>query len=454
VTAWALGIGNRALPPHPDFHIDHTRIALSGYSQGGLHTNLGQVWSSDPSVNPYGISFRALEPGNTPDLVFQALVPNSVVKLSFGVALVATYFQGTNARVAPVVDRWIATAAADVPSLYGSGNLCDYSAHDTPASTMQQDLAWRSVGCQPNRVALPWLWAQAFDDTLFPPDMAISMWRQAPNRGQHRLYLSMGGHAAPAADQSIEQDKLDAQLRFLDAVMQGTPMPAPSVVYWTRDPTVQVPGSSYAYPPGAWYRQTANRWPPANVADSAYRLSADGSLTQGPATSGEAHLSPLSEDERNDPVAAAVLSGTPLGTSPGSSVPAASLPGFVASFRTVPFSSARELSGSPSARLSWTPSAADSQLIFELFDEAPSGNLTLFSRGVKGIRGGPPGVEQRVRVDGNAFSIRLPAGHRVLAWVMAGNPAFYKPYPSSAGGVLRTGDASTLTLPLRPLPGG
>jgi hypothetical protein len=37
---------------------------------------------------------------------------------------------------------------------------------------------------------------------------------------------------------------------------------------------------------------------------------------------------------------------------------------------------------------------------------------------------------------------------------MAGNLAFYKPYPDSAGGLLRTGDASTLTLPLRPAPAG
>ena len=80
VTAWALGIGGQAGPAHPDFHIDRTRIALAGYSQGGLHTNLGQVWSGDPSIDPYGISFRALEPGNTPDLVFPSLVTNSVVK--------------------------------------------------------------------------------------------------------------------------------------------------------------------------------------------------------------------------------------------------------------------------------------------------------------------------------------------------------------------------------------
>jgi hypothetical protein len=35
---------------------------------------------------------------------------------------------------------------------------------------------------------------------------------------------------------------------------------------------------------------------------------------------------------------------------------------------------------------------------------------------------------------------------------MAGNQASYKPYPTSAGGVLRMGATSTLTLPLRPFP--
>ncbi len=447
VTAWALGIGGRASPAHPDFHIDRARIALAGYSQGGLHTNLGQVWSNDASVDPYGISFRALEPGNTPDLVFQALVPNNVLKLSFGVGLIGTYLGGsTTGRIAPVVDKWIATAAADAPQLYGSGDLCDRSTHDTATSTMKQDLAWRSVGCQPERLGLPWPWAQAFDDGLFAPDMAISMWRRAPSRAQHRLYLSMGGHAAPAADQSVEQDKLDTQRRFLDAVMQRKALPGPNVVYWTRDPTIAVPGNSYAYPPGAWRRQTADSWPPAKVADATYRLGADGSATQGSASSGVTYLSPLTEDERNDPVAAAALSGTPLGTSPLSSVPATSLPGFIASFRTAPFSAEKELSGAPFVNLSWTPAATDSQLVLELFDEAPSGNLTLFSRGVQGLRGAQPGLERQVRVDG---SIRIPAGHRVRAWVMAGNEASYKPYPTSAGGVLRMGDASTLGLPLR-----
>ena len=87
-----------------------------------------------------------------------------------------------------------------------------------------------------------------------------------------------------------------------------------------------MPGDSYAYPADAWRRQTADSWPPAKVADATYRLSADGSATQGSASSGTTFLSPLTEDARNDPVAAAAFAGTPLGTSPLSSVPATDAP--------------------------------------------------------------------------------------------------------------------------------
>src|SRR5205814_10144748 len=119
-----------------------------GYSQGGLNTNLGQAWAADPSINPYGISFAALLPGNTPDVVFDALVPGGVVKLSVGAGLVATYAGGPKQNVSPLLGKWIATTTVDQPALYGSGK-CALGEHDTATSTMQSDLAWRSVGCAP-----------------------------------------------------------------------------------------------------------------------------------------------------------------------------------------------------------------------------------------------------------------------------------------------------------------
>ena len=182
VVAWALGIGGRTDPPHPDFHIDRSLMALSGYSQGGLNTNLAQAWSTDPTLDPYDLRFVADEPGNTPDVTFEALVPNDVVKISFGVGLLETYLVGAAGHVDPIVDKWIGTAGADRPELYGAGDECDFAGHDTPGSTMKQDLAARSVGCLVDRMTVPSYWAQAFDDELFPAQMAIHFWQRASTR--------------------------------------------------------------------------------------------------------------------------------------------------------------------------------------------------------------------------------------------------------------------------------
>jgi hypothetical protein len=443
-----MKIGGRREPAHPSFHIDPNRIGLSGYSQGGLHTNIGQVWAGDDSLNPYGIRFRALAPGNTPDYIYKALVPNGVVKLSIGVGLVETYLVGAHAQVSPLISKWVAALASQQPSLAG-GDLCEHAQHDTLASTTKQDLAVRSPGCFAGRMTPPSLWAQAFDDTIFPPEMAISMWKRMSHPG-NQLYLSMGGHAAPAAPAAVEKDKLQAQLEFLNHYLRGRPLDAPEVVYWTRDPNVQVPSDSYKYPDGAWARHTAPTWPPPGTKRKAYELGADGRAVSDGAEEGSLLLAPVSEDEANDPIASAALSGTPLGTSPlPSRVPATNLPGFIAGFETRPFGSVRQLHGAAKAELAWTPSSPNTQLVVEVFDVAPDGTLTLLERGVRGIRDASPGTPIEVQVTANAFSARIREGHRVLAWVMAADPLFYYPYLDSLGGTLQAGSESTLSLPLR-----
>jgi predicted acyl esterase len=437
------------------FAVDKTKIALSGYSQGGLNTNLGQVWAADKSINPYGISFAALLPGNTPDLVFDALVPNGVVKLSVGAGLVATYGQGPKYRVSPLLGKWIATSAADEPALFGDATEpCALDPHDTATSTMRADLAWRSVGCQPGRMALPWLWAQAFDDEVFPAQMAINLQRAAPNRSSHPLYLSMGGHTAPAAAQKVEDDKFAAQLAFVDHVLRGAKLRNPPVVYWTRDPRVAVPGSSYRYPDTAWIRQTAAAWPPPGTGTRSWQLGADGKAVErrnGAATSGPLPLASLSSDEARDTVAATLMTNTPLGTSPvPSQLPPTDAPGLLARFATPAFTSTLDLDGASVTRLVWTPATPDTQLVVKVFDVGPDGTLTLLSRGVDGIRGATPGQAQTVTMTGSTMSARVFPGHHLETWVSAGDVAFFKPYAGSAGGVLSAGPDSTLTLPLRP----
>lgn len=449
VTAWALGIGGRTTPAHPDFRIDPDRMALHGYSQGGLNTNLAQAWSTDTSLNPYGIRFRAILPGNTPDVVYDALVPRDVVKLSFGVGLVGTYAGGSQGRVAVAVDRWIATAAADQPALYG-GAVCDFTGHGQPNSTMRQDLAARSVGCMADRVTVPVHWAQAFDDALFPGEMAIAMISRLGNPS-NRLYLSMGGHAAPGAPPEVEEDKLQDQLEFLEHVLRGAPLGLPNVTYWTRDAGVRVPAGTTRWPLPAWYRQTADRWPPPGVSGVRYRLGADGrAVEEGPVAAGPIPLSPPPQDSGNDPVLSSVLAPTPVGTAPaGASPPATGYPGVVAAFATAPLATDRELSGSPSVRLAWTPASADTQLVLKVFDVAPDGTMTFLTRGVTGIRGATPGTARTVDVEANAQSTLVRRGHHLVAWVSAGDASFYKAYPGSAGGSLAAGEGSSLTLPLR-----
>jgi len=454
VAAWALGRGGRTEPAHAPFPLDAQRIALAGYSQGGLHTNLGQVHSSDPALNPYGVRFRALLPGNTPDQVFKALVKDGTVKLSYGAGLLGTYTVAgdTKGRIAPAVARWIATAGADRPELYGRV-LCEHTVHDTTTSAMKADLAFRSVGCFTSRMTPPSLWAQALDDELFTPDMAIRMWREMPAGPLNRLYLDMAGHAAPGADPSVQADKRRVQLAFLDHHLRGRSLEGPPIVYWTRDPDVRVPGDAYAYPPGAWRRHTARQWPPAGVVSRRYTLSADGRARRGGTiTSGSFPLQPLTQDIANDPVAKAVLSSTPLGTSPvPSSVPSTFSPGFVASFATGAFDADHELSGLTIAQLGWTPTGAESQLVVQLYDQAPGGALTLLSRGLRGLRGETPGQRRSVNVSGTTFSARIRRDHRLLVVVLAGNASFFKPFAGSAGGVLEAGPASTIDIPLRRL---
>lgn len=424
VTQWAL----------QRYPVDRSRIGLAGYSQGGLHTNLAQVWAADADINPYGIRFRALAPGNTPSYVFEALVPNRVVKLSFGVGLVGTYLGGAQGRIAPVVEKWIATAVVDEPRLYG-GDLCESQVADTVLSTMKQDLAIRSVGCHARRMTKPFIWAQAFDDGLFPVEMAIELWRRSPAKDK-RLYLDAAGHAAPAAQKGQEDDELRARLAFMDRWIRGRRYRAPRVVYWTRDGAVPVPADAYRYADRSWIRRTAGTWPPRGTRRATFRLG-----------SGSAPLAPLTEDARNDPVAAAALAGTPVGAAPLRSLPATGMPGFAHAFTTEPFAADRELNGAPVARLRWTPASPDTQLVLKLYDVAPDGSQQLITRGVTGIRGAQPGTPLTVEVEANTFSQLVRRGHRLMAWVMAGDAGFYKPYPASAGGTLDAG-ASELSLPL------
>jgi len=450
VTHWALT---------QKFGIDRTRIALTGYSQGGLNTNLAQAWSGDKRLNPYGIHFAVLEPGNTPDYIADALIPNHVDKLSVGVGLIETYLVGAKAHIAPILGKWIATESADAVYSTGPANRCDVTSHDTPTSPTLSDFAARSVGCFASRMTPPVLWAQAFDDGIFPSNMAISMWRRMPHRLSNHLYLSMGGHAAPSAPAAVEKDKLRVQLAYLNHYLFNKPLMLPAVIYWTRDPNVKVPANAFAYPARSWTRHIASTWPPRGVRETRFALSADGKLTTGQAPAGSLPLSGEQFDPGSDSVLQAAFSATPLGANPlAPGATGTSEPGVVAGFATAPFPADRELSGPSKLQLSWTPNAQETQVAVKLYDRAPDGTLTLLGRAIDGITDGTPGQATQLSFATNDYSVLVHKGHQILVTVTAGDASFYKPYAQSgAGGTLTvgsgsmmTGGGSTITLPLGP----
>ena len=363
-----------------------------------------------------------------------------------------TYFAGAGpTKVSPQVDGWIATAAADRPELYG-GELCD-----TDGDTMRADLAARSIGCMAQRMNLPAYWMQAFDDELFPAQMATSMFdRSFGSVPQSRLYLSMGGHGAPAAPKAVEQEKTDLQIKWFDHVLRGAPFKAPQVVYWARDTATEVEAPIKAWPDAAWTRRTSPQWPPPGIEARPFGLGADGTAAAPPAaaTAGTIPLDVPAEDFRNDPVAGAVFAATPLGTAPSGPAPEQTEPGRVAVFATAPLAEATELSGAPTATVGWTPNSPDTQLVMKVLAQAPDGTLTLLTRGVAGLRGAEPQTEQPVTLTANTTSAVLPAGSRLVTWITAGDASFYKAYPGSAGGTLTAGPQAVLSLPLRPAAAG
>jgi hypothetical protein len=312
---------------------------------------------------------------------------------------------------------------------------------------MKADLAARSVGCFTNRMDVPTIWAQAFDDTIFPPEMAIHALRRFPAGSANRLYLDMAGHGAPGYDKRVDDDRFGAQVEFLDHTLRGRPLTLPPVVYWSRDPKVQLAAGTYRYPYDAWVRRTASSWPPPNVQPVSYGMGADGRLVRAGAAAGALPLVLPPVDAGNDPILQTLTSGATPGTSPGEFSPRGA-PGLLAAFATDPFPKEQELSGPPVARLAWTPLSPDTQLVLKVLDKAPDGKLTLLQRGVTGVRGATPGQQRTVTVTASDFSEVVRPGHSLVAWVTAGDATFYKAYAGSAGGVLAAGQGSTLELPI------
>ena len=422
------------------------------------HQSRARRGARDQPINPYGIRFRVLEPGNTPDYVGDALVPNGVVKLSFGVGpdrdLRRRRPRARLAAVRQVVrhDRRRPLYAPGARPLRHRPRTTRSTARRSPTSPPARSAA------SPTRMTPPVFWAQAFDDDLFD----VRAWRSPCGGGcraarENRLYLSMGGHAAPTARPAPSRsDKLRDAARLL------RPLPAPhAAADAARDLLDARPRGAGA---GRRVHATRRRVAAAHRAGSGRRAAyAARSFGAGrrrraraarPRRPGRCRCAGAQADPGSDGGAAGRALGHAARRDAGRARAAGTNePGVVAGFvdgavRRPTASSA----GTPRCASRWTPNAPDTELAAKLYDQAPDGTLTLVARGVQGLRGAIPG--RAAHADGcatNDFSVLVHEGHRVLL-TRHGRRRAASTSPSRArrpAGRWPPAPASTITLAIR-----
>jgi hypothetical protein len=118
---------------HPDFHIDRDRIGLTGYSQGGLHTNLGQVWSHAARLNPYGIRNAVevqewtLNPANTNDWAGAENLAEMIPPGHIDIASWSIFQFNLNDTAAAMVARIVAFMDEYLPGIPWDAASCGWS---------------------------------------------------------------------------------------------------------------------------------------------------------------------------------------------------------------------------------------------------------------------------------------------------------------------------------------
>ncbi len=417
-------------------HADRDRVGIHGTSQGGATTNLGAAWegaeiqdvrpgSEMVEINPYGIDIDAIGPGHTFYGLYRSLAPKECVKESFGLGLLAGYY-GSGAIVDPyLTSRWTAALASGEPALKDS---------------IKPEMRLRSPETYARSLKhAPSFWVQAFDDLLFPADEAV----EALEDGAiDRLWLSWGGHAAPASN--VSEKELRARERtwelWFDHYLKGKPNEAergPNVTFWFHDPDK----------PRLQHRMTATTWPPGDVEDVRMYLGADDRLVgAAPRDGGERVLANAGgmQSLAADPIVATMPFGSSL-------PPGARTPVETAVFTSQKFKRSMLLAGAPSLKLFWRSTATEFQTNALLWDVHPDGTRWLVTRGCA-LHETAPGEELSVKLD-LFHSARLVApGHRLELWVSPiDQPSFLASKEPSENWLYFSKDKpSRLELPLKP----
>jgi len=422
----------------PASHADPKTVGIHGYSQGGATTNLGAAWeratitdvkpgSTPTEINPYGIDIDAIGPAHTFYGIQRALAPNMCTKQSFGLALLGGYY-GSGAVVDPYFSgRWTAALAAGEPEAH---------------RMIRPEMRLRSPETYARALDdVPSLWAQAFDDLLFPVDEAI----KAFNDGAvDRLWLSWGGHAAPASNVNDREAAMRERTwhrwfdRFLKGERNGVET-EPKVTYWFHDPLR----------PKLQHRRTSSTWPPPDARVERLFLSGNDRLSPDrPKAGGQKVLA--NAGAMHSMSADPIISSMPLGSS---LPPGARTPVETAVFSTARLRNHQLLVGAPKLDAFWSSSATEFQTNALLWDVYPDGSRWLISRGCARHEA-TPGDKQRVKLDLFHSARLLRRGHRLELWVSPTDHPTFLPSKQPSENVLYFSKDDPSAMEVRLMPFG
>jgi uncharacterized protein len=270
--------------------------------------------------------------------------------------------------------------------------------------------------------------------------------------GPRKGLIGPWGHEFPdEARPGPNMGYLQECLRWWDYWLKGIDtgiMDEPMLRLWLQESAE--PRPDYEVRAGRWVAEPA--WPSPHIEPYSYKLNADS-------------LHETAAPERRLDFVGRQTAGADAGVWCAYGLPGDLPPdqraedGCSLSFTSAPLNEPMEIVGFPEATLTVAVDKPNALLAVRLCDVAPDGASTLVSRGLLNLTHREsheqptplqPGERYRVKVRLNAIAHALPAGHR---WRVAVSPTYWPhawPSPEVVTLQLFTGEASELTLPLRP----
>lgn len=276
----------------------------------------------------------------------------------------------------------------------------------------------------------------------------------AAARGKHRLLLgpwhhfASGGESTGVRPLSAEEmlyfdstREIEHQsLRFFDCHLRGKETCPPKSVRFRRA--------------GEDLWEESDTWPPAQAIETAWTISADGELVEGPGTAGD--VTWIDDPFHPSPTVGGQTLLSTYQHGPACQDEIAARPD-AAVFVTAPLPAPLQLTGPARVEITASTDGADADVAVRLTDVGPDGCHLLITDGIARLSMPPPYTARTLPVPGipaaltvdltNHAAWTLPAGHRLGLIVSGSNYARFDANPHD-GGIFFTGTGRTASLTL------